>query len=149
MKLSLWEEAAKTVEPKWQDQLNALTDLSCGPDQLLEDVLEKQKLCRSRGWKCCKPNGQKVYVRDILEKVAFCLGKVQQIGDVAVQYDPVHAALPWAGARFLLMVQLLLSPTLQYLIAKSPGRQPRATSTIMAPCLNPSRLLLAISPVIP
>jgi hypothetical protein len=28
----------------------------------------------------------------------------KQVGDVAVQYDPAHAALPWAGIRFLLQV---------------------------------------------
>ncbi|MCJ1224751.1 hypothetical protein MMC12_001396, partial [Toensbergia leucococca] len=28
----------------------------------------------------------------------------KQVGDSAVQYDPVHAALPWAGVRFLLQI---------------------------------------------
>lgn len=28
----------------------------------------------------------------------------KEVVDVAVQYDPVHAALPWAGVRFLLQV---------------------------------------------
>ena len=29
------------------------------------------------------------------------------VGDMAVQYDPVHAALPWALIRFLLKVCIL------------------------------------------
>jgi hypothetical protein len=104
MEQSLWEEAAKDVAVKWQEQLRALTDLSCGPSALLDNVTKEQADCRAKQWKCHKPNGQKVYVRDILEKVAFWLEKVKDVGDVLVQYDPAHASLPWAGARFLLMV---------------------------------------------
>jgi hypothetical protein len=104
MKQSLWEEAAKDVAVKWQEQLRALTDLSCGPSALLDNVTKEQADCRAKQWKCHKPNGQKVYVRDILEKVAFWLEKVKDVGDILVQYDPVHSSLPWAGARFLLTV---------------------------------------------
>ena len=101
---SLWQEAAKDVAVKWQEQLLALADLSCGPSALLDNVTREQAHCRARQWKCHKPNGQKVYLRDILEKVAFWLEKVKDVGDVLVQYDPVHSSLPWAGARFLLTV---------------------------------------------
>lgn len=108
MRYNLWEEAVKTVDAKWQEQLTALTDLSCGPTKLLEGLAKQQKLCRAREWKCYNLNRQKVHVREILESVAFWLEKVQQVGDAIVQFDPVHAALPWAGARFLLMVSRLL-----------------------------------------
>jgi hypothetical protein len=30
--------------------------------------------------------------------------KFKTIGDNAIQYDPAHAALPWAGVRFILQV---------------------------------------------
>jgi len=30
--------------------------------------------------------------------------KFRDVGDVVVQYDPTHAALPWAGVRLLLQV---------------------------------------------
>lgn len=104
MRHNLWEEAVKTIDANWREQLTALTDLSCGPNELLEELARQQKLCRAREWKCYNLNGQKVHVREMLEKVAFWLEKAQQVGDAIVQYDPVHAALPWAGARFLLMV---------------------------------------------
>ncbi len=32
------------------------------------------------------------------------LDKFKQVGDVAVNFDPQHAALPWAGIRLLLEV---------------------------------------------
>src|ERR1700761_2436541 len=99
-----WEEAAKAVPIKWEEQLRALNDLSCGPSELLNSVVKEQAHCRARQWECRKPNGHRVYVRDILEKVSAWVDKVKEIGDVIVQFDPVHASLPWAGARFLLTV---------------------------------------------
>ena len=41
----------------------------------------------------------------MLEKIIRWVDTFKQIGDVAVQYDPAHAALPWAGIRFLLQVR--------------------------------------------
>lgn len=39
-----------------------------------------------------------------MSKVSIWLQKFVEVGDVAVNYDPGHAALPWAGIRFLLKV---------------------------------------------
>jgi len=104
---SYWKEAANNVPVKWQEQLQALSDLSCGPSELLDSVIKEQADCGAMQWRCRKLNGDKVYVRDILEKVAFWVDKVREIGDIIVQFDPVHASLPWAGARFLLTVSHL------------------------------------------
>jgi len=44
---------------------------------------------------------------DVREKAEGFLGlvhKFKEIGDIVMQYDPVHAALPWAAVRFILMV---------------------------------------------
>ena len=32
------------------------------------------------------------------------MNKFKEVGDIAVQYDPGHAALPWAAIRFFLQV---------------------------------------------
>ncbi|KAF3022098.1 hypothetical protein E8E14_013736 [Neopestalotiopsis sp. 37M] len=45
-----------------------------------------------------------ILLRDVATKIIDCLNKFKEIGDLAVQYDPVHAALPWAAFRFLLQV---------------------------------------------
>ena len=42
---------------------------------------------------------------DLFGKVIRWIDLFKQVGDAAVQYDPVHAALPWAGVRFLLQVR--------------------------------------------
>jgi hypothetical protein len=122
MEKSYWEEAANNIPMKWQEQLRALSDLSCGPSVLLDSVIKEQADCRAKQWQCRKPNGHKVYVRDILEKVAFWVDKVKETGDIIVQFDPVHACLPWAGVRFLLAVSHLEKTIFQSHV-DSLGRQ--------------------------
>jgi len=48
--------------------------------------------------------GKEIIIRDVAGKIIFWLNKFKAIGDIAVNFDPVHAALPWAGVRFLLQV---------------------------------------------
>lgn len=51
--------------------------------------------------------GEQVIARDLFAKVVKSIDQFKQLGDVAIQYDPVHAALPWAGVRFFLDVNFL------------------------------------------
>ena len=37
-------------------------------------------------------------------KIVSVLKKFVAVGDVAINFDPVHAALPWAAVRFVLVV---------------------------------------------
>lgn len=48
--------------------------------------------------------GKEVIIRDVCAKIAGHVKKFIAVIDIAVQYDPVHAALPWAGVRFLLQL---------------------------------------------
>lgn len=43
-------------------------------------------------------------MRDLFTSVVHWLEKFQSIGDVIVNYDPVHAALPWAAVRVFLQM---------------------------------------------
>ena len=52
--------------------------------------------------------GEEIAMRDIGMKILHWIDRFKQIGDIIVQYDPGHAALPWAGFRFLLKVGLRL-----------------------------------------
>jgi hypothetical protein len=49
-------------------------------------------------------------IRDLLGSLVKFLEKIKQVGDIAVNADPIHAGLPWAMARALLMVSLQPSP---------------------------------------
>ena len=45
-------------------------------------------------------------MRDVLNKIAKWVEKFIEVGDLATQYDPVRAALPWASLSFILKVSL-------------------------------------------
>ena len=44
------------------------------------------------------------HTRRFVEKIVSILNKFVAVGDVAVSFDPFHAALPWAAVRFVLVV---------------------------------------------
>ena len=73
---------------------------------LLNQVKAAEEECKGRQWRYKRSNGkgESVIIRDILSKLVKWIERFKQIGDAAVQYDPIHAALPWAGVRFLLEV---------------------------------------------
>ena len=43
-------------------------------------------------------------LRDEADNVMLWLDRFKQVGDIAVNADPIHAGLPWAGIRLLLEV---------------------------------------------
>lgn len=82
------------------DKLDAL-------DHILEATKEKRDICRQKQWKYTW-KGETIILRDVADKILAWVDKFKAIGDVAVNFDPTHAALPWAGFRFLLRVSSLL-----------------------------------------
>ena len=63
-------------------------------------------MCIAGRLKFRKSNGERVILYDVFEKIVKWIDTFKQIGDIAIQYDPGHASLPWAGVRFLLQVCL-------------------------------------------
>lgn len=102
-----WLAAVATLT---EDDKRLLNFDDTNPDRLavLTDVLTlvdaKKNICINNRWRYKRKNGQIIILRDVFEKVAVWVNKFKEIGDVAVQYDPTHAALPWAGIRFLLNI---------------------------------------------
>lgn len=105
----------QTSNDLWQKALDSLdkelkTNLSF-PQSFKHDVLkkalksaeEKRDLCLRKRW-TFERRGKVVILRDVVEKIIRWLEHFRAVGDAAVQYDPGHAALPWAGVRFLLSV---------------------------------------------
>lgn len=94
---NLWDLAATRLS----DKDKAYLDLSSTTklDDLLLAVSSRRQECEQRQWTV-----KKTVLRDIFAKIAKWVEKFIQVGDVAVQYDPGHAALPWAALRFLLKV---------------------------------------------
>lgn len=69
---------------------------------VLQEVEKARDLALRKRWKFTKPNGDVVIVRDVMEKIAGWVQRFKETADPAMQYDPAHAALPWAAFRFLL-----------------------------------------------
>ncbi|KAI5839121.1 hypothetical protein DFP73DRAFT_599118 [Morchella snyderi] len=74
-------------------------------EEFLKDIKNHADLCAQGAWRV-KYRGNEIAVRDVVDKILVWVDKFKSIGDIAIQYDPAHAALPWAGIRFLLQIAL-------------------------------------------
>ncbi|KAF8416300.1 hypothetical protein EV426DRAFT_686871, partial [Tirmania nivea] len=50
--------------------------------------------------------GDDIVLRHVGLKILHWVNRFKEVGDIIVQFDPGHAALPWAGFRFLLKICL-------------------------------------------
>ena len=110
---SLWSRAIRSSELSLQEH-KTLADmgLKAGNQKtassvdavrsIMDGMLDKKK---GELWKI-KFRDEEVVLRDVGMKILRWVDTFKQIGDIIVQFDPVHAALPWAGFRFLLQVDL-------------------------------------------
>ena len=93
---SLSDEDKQNVDFTGYDKLGIL-------DDVLAAVEKGKRTCLEKRWKYRK-DGHDIIIRDKLEKVVTWVNKIKEVGDTVVQYDPGHAALPWAGVRLILQV---------------------------------------------
>lgn len=108
-----WDRAFDSLSPKEQSSIqyyapnNSLTAKdSTVVEAILQAVQDKRKLCMQKRWSFTTISGSRVIIRDVLDKIAIWVNKFKEVGDVVMQYDPLHAALPWAGIRFLLQASV-------------------------------------------
>ncbi|KAJ3567562.1 hypothetical protein NPX13_g6720 [Xylaria arbuscula] len=94
----LWTTAVATLSEQDKTTLN----LDC-PNRLqaiaecLELTDKARNQCKEKAWRFRRKSGEEVVARDVLAKVARWINHFKAVGDTLVQYDPAHAALPWAG----------------------------------------------------
>ncbi|KAL9581026.1 MAG: hypothetical protein Q9212_004143 [Teloschistes hypoglaucus] len=104
---SLWDRAVASLSSEDQQAIDfSRADKPAILSDVLEAAEEKKQLCMQKRWKYKKNNGEVVIVRDLCEKLIKWINKFKEIGDVAIQYDPAHAALPWAAVRFFLQLSV-------------------------------------------
>lgn len=104
--MKLWDEAVGLLKEEDKQNGNFGTpEKRAMLVELSEEVKRKKQLCVAKRLKYKRNNGDFVILYDVFEKMAKWIDTFIQIGDVAVQYDPGHAALPWAGVRILLQVR--------------------------------------------
>ncbi|KAJ4264299.1 hypothetical protein NW762_005495 [Fusarium torreyae] len=101
----IWLIALETLQPREKESFS--TFINSDRHDVLGDILQaaqqkKTEALRKR-WKFVW-HGRTYIIRDYLEKIIAWVEKFKAVGDAAVQYDPAHAALPWACVRFFLQV---------------------------------------------
>ena len=104
---SLWDQAILRLDKKQQAIIIQIRNGSCKPDELLVEVNKEVEKCEAKQWNIYTTRkGRRIFLRDVLGRIAGFLQKVTAVGDALVQYDPGHMSIPWAFARFLLVVSL-------------------------------------------
>ena len=104
-KPNLWDVALARLPDGKQNALKS--GLGSPPDfkvkALTAVVAQAQQRILSNRWKIKSHFGD-VTIRDVFDKITSWVNKFIAIGDIAVQYDQTHAALPWAIFRLVLQV---------------------------------------------
>jgi hypothetical protein len=84
--------------------LSANGDVNEVLERSLAAAKKKQDECNAKRWTFTF-DGRTVTLKDEADKIVRWLDRFKVVGDVAVNADPIHAGLPWAGVRFLLEVR--------------------------------------------
>ena len=102
---NLWQLAASSLSQEQKELIDfGRSDRLTVLKEVVNLAEDKKEQCIRKRWTIKKRKGGTLILRDVFEKIAVWAQKFREIGDIAVQYDPVHAALPWAGVRLLLQV---------------------------------------------
>lgn len=106
----LWAEALQKLDIRDREAVENLRPTQSNQRPLSETMDELLGITKRLKTRCDEKTfkflfrGQNIIVRDVIGKIIVWLNKFKEVGDIAVNFDPVHAALPWAGVRLLLQV---------------------------------------------
>ncbi|PTB48811.1 hypothetical protein M431DRAFT_127355 [Trichoderma harzianum CBS 226.95] len=102
---SRWAAALQRLSKEDQTQFELAQNGIDDPKSVLSNVLtatnKRKEECMKKRWKLVI-KGQTIIIRDILEKLSNWVQKLLAVGDVIIQYDPIHAALPWAAIKLIM-----------------------------------------------
>ncbi|KAF8417569.1 hypothetical protein EV426DRAFT_645752 [Tirmania nivea] len=117
---SLWSKAANDPSLSSQE-LEALEKIGIETNMIkissdLEMVV--QGIVNEKKGKEWRINflGDDIVLRHVGLKILHWVNRFKEIGDIIVQFDPGHAALPWAGFRFLLKIYLAKQETVDTIL---------------------------------
>ncbi|KAF3384594.1 hypothetical protein F1880_001890 [Penicillium rolfsii] len=99
---NLWTEALGFLSDEEREVLSrsGATGQIDDPHLIIQYVQDKQKICEDKRWRFQQFN-RTIELKEIADKVLSWLQKFIVAGDIAVNVDPLHAGLPWAGIRLL------------------------------------------------
>ncbi|PMD29095.1 hypothetical protein L207DRAFT_642687, partial [Hyaloscypha variabilis F] len=108
----LWADALQKLSSEDREVIEGLRlgstiqkPVSESISELLTLTTNVQDECKARSYKI-RFRGNEIILRDVVGKTIFWLNKFKEVGDIAVNFDPIHASLPWAGVRFLLQAAI-------------------------------------------
>ncbi|KAL8917787.1 MAG: hypothetical protein Q9172_005689 [Xanthocarpia lactea] len=89
----LWSKALETLDDEVKDSLDLTKATYCDVTRrALEEAQKRKILCIQKCWKVKNHKGETIILRDVVEKIIVWVQKFIAVGDMAMQYDPVHAA---------------------------------------------------------
>ncbi|KAF8422203.1 hypothetical protein EV426DRAFT_535544 [Tirmania nivea] len=117
---SLWNKAANDPSLSSQELEalakigidNNIIKISSDLETDVQDIVNKKK---GKEWKI-KFLGDDIVLCHVGLKILHWVNRFKEIGDIIVQFDPGHAALPWAGFRFLLKICLAKQETVDTIL---------------------------------
>ncbi|KAI4853103.1 hypothetical protein E4T44_01049 [Aureobasidium sp. EXF-8845] len=112
---NLWQEAAERLPEKDKKSLE-IPKSGTSTTNIIEDALAGVRNGEERVTKnllTIKTKRGEVPLRHYVDKLTKVMIQFREIGDTLVQYDPGHAALPWAGVRLLLNIAVNDSSSFQ------------------------------------
>ncbi|KAL2680425.1 hypothetical protein Neosp_008026 [[Neocosmospora] mangrovei] len=107
VKPNLWDEAKGRLSVEDKAWINSnsqqfLDSSSPGVRGIIDLVDQKRQECESKRWTTVYLFNTTINITDLASNAITWLNKFKEVGDTIVQYDPGHAALPWAATRFIL-----------------------------------------------
>ena len=96
----LWEKVASKLAfgPRQEKRLDTLKEVR-------EAVKKRQVYYQRTSWRFKNSEGEDVQVRKFFDSILTWVERFIVVGDTVMQYDPGHAALPWAAVRMVLQVR--------------------------------------------
>ena len=100
--MNLWTEALQHSSLKEKDRECIKNIVPTKLDDILHVVEAQQLRYRANRVTTKGRRGETIVLSDVFAKITEWVKTFVAVGDVAVQYDPGHATLPWAAVRFIL-----------------------------------------------
>lgn len=106
---NLWERAIARLREK--DKAWIVSNTIVSLEDILSTIEKNKQICESKRLIVRRgPDKDPIVLRDVFSKIAGWIEKFVAVGDTVVQYDPGHAALPWAAVRIVLQACWHLVP---------------------------------------
>ncbi|KAI8715924.1 hypothetical protein NCS52_01101400 [Fusarium sp. LHS14.1] len=104
---NLWDEAMGRLPEEDKAWINcnsqrSLDSSGTGVHGIIDLVDQKRQQCEAKRWTTASLFNTTIDLSDLASNAITWLNKFKEVGDIIVQYDPSHAALPWAATRFIL-----------------------------------------------